>query len=72
MYVNKHSIHPKNIIKQIQNIINQRLNKRSSKEEHFLKIKDEYKTIIKKFGYDNKLKFEKPDQQPNSNQKNRR
>ena len=30
MYVNKQSSHPKNIIKQIPNIINQRLNKRSS------------------------------------------
>ena len=37
MYVNKQSSHPKNIIKQIPNIINQRLNKRSSKEENFLK-----------------------------------
>ena len=33
---------------------------------------DEYETIIKKYGYDNKLKFKKPEQQPNSNQKNRR
>ena len=31
MYVNKQSIHHKNIIKEIPNIINQRLNKRSSK-----------------------------------------
>merc|ERR1712240_404487 len=72
MYINKCSSHPKNIIKQIPKIINQRLNKRSSKEEHFLKIKDEYETIMKKCGYDNKLKFEKPEQQPNSNQTNRR
>jgi len=27
---------------------------------------------MKKYGYDNKLKFEKAEQQPNSNQKNRR
>ena len=37
MYVNKQSSHPKNIIKQIPNIINQCLNKRSSKEENFLR-----------------------------------
>ena len=43
MYVNKQSSHPKNIIKQIPNIINQRLNKRSSKEENFLKTKDDMK-----------------------------
>ena len=71
MYVNKQSSHPKNIIKQIPNIINQRLNKRSSKEENFLKTKDEYEKIMKKCGYDNKLKFEKPEQQPN-NQKHKR
>ena len=57
MYVNKQSSHPKNIIKQIPNIINQRLNKRSSTEENFLKTKDEYENIIKKCGYDDKLKF---------------
>ena len=61
MYVNKQSSHPKNNIKQIPNIINQHL-KKSSKEEHFLKIKDEYETIIKKCGYNNKLKFENPEQ----------
>ena len=44
MYVNKQSSHPKNIIKQIPNIINQCLNKRSSKEENFFTIKDEYET----------------------------
>ena len=47
MYVNKNSSHPKTIIKQIPNIINERLNKRSSKEENFLKIKDEYELIMK-------------------------
>ena len=39
MYINKNSSHPKNIIKQIPNIINDRLNKRSSTEENFLKLK---------------------------------
>ena len=48
------------------------MNKRFSKEDHFLKMKDEYETITKKCGYGNKLIFEKPKQQPNSNQKNRR
>ena len=35
MYVNKSSRHPKIILKQISNIINERLNNRSSKEENF-------------------------------------
>ena len=39
MYINKNSSHPKNLIKQIPNIINDRLNKRSSTEENFLKVK---------------------------------
>ena len=69
MYFNKQFSHPKNTIKQIPNIINQRLIKRSSKEEHFSKIKDEYETTMKKCGYDKKIKFEKPEQQPSSNQK---
>ena len=59
IYVNKQSSHPKNIIKQIPNIIGQRLNKRSSTEDNFLKIKDKYETIIKNCGYDNKLKLKK-------------
>ena len=40
MYVNKNSSHPKNIIKQIPNIINERLNKRCSKEKKILDIKN--------------------------------
>ena len=39
MYINKFSSHPKNIIKRIPNIINQRLNKRLSNEEKILKNK---------------------------------
>ena len=48
MYINKCSSHPKNIIKQIQNIINQRLNKRSSNEENFLKDKARLRINIEK------------------------
>ena len=58
IYINKCSSHPKNIIKQIPNIINQRLNKRSSNEEKFLKTKHDYELIMKKFGYNEKLNFE--------------
>ena len=72
MYVNKNSSHPKTIIKQIPNIINERLNKRSSKEENFLKIKDEYELIMKKCGYNNKLKYEDSVQKPKNNPKHKR
>ena len=66
MYVNKTSIHPKTILKQFSNIINECLNKRSSKEENFLEIKNEYELIMKKCGYDDKLKFENSIQKPNN------
>ena len=41
MFVNKCSSHPKNIIKQILNIINQRFYKRSSNKKNFLKTKND-------------------------------
>ena len=62
MYVNKNSSHPKTIFKQIPNIINERLikslNKSSSKEETFLEVKNEFELIMKKCGFDDKLKYE--------------
>ena len=48
MYINKNSSHLKIIIKQIGNIINDRINKRSSTEENFLKGKSDYESIMKK------------------------
>ena len=72
MYINKNSSHPKNIIKQIPNIINQRLNKRSSNEENFLKTKQDYELIMKKCGYNDKLNFEKPEQKNKTKNKNKR
>ena len=52
MYVNKTSSHPKTILKEIPNIINKLLNKRSSKKENFLEIKNEYELIMKKCRYE--------------------
>ena len=46
MYINKNSSHPKNIIKHLPNIIKDRLNKRSSTEEHFLKVKSDYEPLM--------------------------
>ena len=45
MYINKKSSRPKNIVKQIPKIINDRLNNRSSTEENFLKVKHDYVSI---------------------------
>ena len=50
MHKLKSSSHPKDIIKQIPNINNQRLNKRSSNEENFLKTKNDYDFTVKKYG----------------------
>ena len=46
MNINKISSHPKNIIKQTPSIINDRLNKTSSTEESFLKVKSDYESIM--------------------------
>ena len=50
MYINKFSSHQKNIIKQKLNIVNQRLNKRSSNEKNFVRTKNDYELIMKKYG----------------------
>ena len=62
MYINKNSSHPKNIIKQIPNIINDRLNKRSSTQENFLKVKSDYESIMEKCGYKEKLHYNNSEQ----------
>ena len=66
MCINKCSSHSKNIIKQIQKIVNQRLNKRSSSKEKFLKTKHDYELIMKKCGYNDKLNFETTEQKNTS------
>ena len=58
-YINEYSSHPKNIILQLPNIINQRLNKRFSNEENFLKTKNDYELIMKKCDYNDKLNYQK-------------
>ena len=54
MYINKNSSHPKNIIKQIPEIINDRWNKRSRTNEKLIKVKNTYELIIEKRGYKEK------------------
>ena len=60
------------IIKQIPNIIDQRLNKRSSNEENFLKTKLDYELIMNKCGYNDKHNFETTEQKTKTNNKNKR
>ena len=53
-------------------IINQRLNKRSSNEENFLKTKQDYEIIMKKCGYKDILNFETTEQKNKTTNKNKR
>ena len=61
----------KNIIRQIPNLVNQRLNKRSSNEENLLKTNNDYEITMKKCGYNDKLNFEKTEQKTKTNNKNK-
>ena len=57
LYVNANSNHPKNIIRSIPKIINDRLTKRSSSEKEFDENKSEYERALKETGYDAKLTY---------------
>ena len=72
MYINRNSSQPKNIIKQIPNIINDRLNKRSSTEENFLKVKRNYESIMGKCGYKEKLNYKSSEQNTQNTPKRKR
>ena len=48
MHIIKNSSHQNNTIKQIPNITNNRLNKRASTEENFIKAKYFYESTIEK------------------------
>ena len=72
MYINKNSSHPKNVIKQIPNIINDRLNKRSSTEENFLKVKSDYESIMEKCSYKEKLHYKNSEQNTQNTSKRKR
>ena len=57
LYVNANCNHPKNIIRSIPKIINDRLTKRSSSEKEFDENKNEYERALKESGYDAKLTY---------------
>ena len=58
--------------KQIPNIINQRLTKRSSNKENFLKTKNESELKIKVSDYYDKTNMKTKEQKTKKNNKNRR
>ena len=59
MYVNVKSNHPPDIIKQLPNTINKRLNELSSNEEVFKKSAPFYNQALKASGYQDTLKYNK-------------
>ena len=58
IYVHKHSNHPPSIIKNIPASINQRLSIISSNEKVFNKSAHIYNDVLKRSGYDVKLKYD--------------
>ena len=64
MYFNKNSRNSKTVLKQRLNIINERFNKRLSKQENILEINNEYELIMKKCRYFHRLKYENYEQNP--------
>ena len=61
LYINIHSNHPPNVIKEIPNTINRRLNKISSSKEEFEKAAPTYSKALKESGYKTELEYLKPE-----------
>ena len=58
LYVNVQSNHPQTILKELPNMINQRLTTLSFNEEEFNRSKDIYQTSLENSGFKTKLKYE--------------
>ena len=58
LYINKQSNHPPNIIKQIPEMINNRISKISSSKYQFDKSKQVYEDALKNSGYDVSMKYD--------------
>ena len=69
-YINVQSNHPKNIIKEIPKIINDRLSAISSNKEIFNKEKNIYQEKLKEAGYNEELKYLKPKAKKNKRKRN--
>ena len=69
-YINAHSNHPTNVIKQIAKSVAKRISTNSSNEQIFNESAPYYNNILKNCGYDEKINFVKPDQN-NRNHRNR-
>ena len=72
MYINVHSNHPKNIIKQIKPSCEMRLSALSSSEEVFNNKKGPYEKALKDSGHDHNLKFIPQNSQPTKRKQKRK
>ena len=70
-YVSNYSIHPNNILKQIPNMIENRLSKNSSSECEFNKVVQDYNKAIKANGYNHQLTYQE-DNSPKTNKTRKR
>ena len=72
LYIHTKSNHPRNIIKSIPNMIYTRLSNISSDEGSFNEIKHEYQLALTKSGFQENLKYQKPNLTPKSRQRKRK
>ena len=64
LYINKQSNHPPAVIKEIPNMINQRLSSLSSSEELFNRAKPMYEKALADSGFAAELSFKEPPEEP--------
>ena len=57
-YINTKSNHPRNILRQIPDMISKRISNRSANKEEFVKVKEYYNKALKESGYKDKIKFQ--------------
>lgn len=71
-YINTKSCHPANVIKQLPNMIENRVSELSSNQTIFRAEKEMYDKALKASGYKHTLTYKQPQQTPNSLPKNRK
>ena len=72
IYINKESNHPPNIINQIPSAIEKRISSLSSSKEIFDKSKKYYEGALAKSGFNAKLNYQPPQDNPNNPNKKKK
>lgn len=71
LYVHAHSNHPKVVIKEIPKMVSKRITNRSSNQEEFQKVANEYNNALKKSGYKEEIQYVK-NEEPRKKKRNRK